>query len=248
MNKIKDEEEYDILYAIGDTHGENLAIAPTLLGSDTKLKKCVLHCGDFGIGFSTFTGDRELMRKLDTRMRRYNIMLYAIRGNHDNPVYFNDPHYRLQLTNVVLVPDHSTLELIIGGNKKLVYLNGGAISVDRALRTPSKSYWWNEGMNALSTTQLDEIPVGLDIVITHTRPSGVFPINKNNIKSWLDRDMTLNKDLNNELNIITDLFQELNWKNEKYQHFYGHFHMSNTEFIDGNIHKLLNIKEICEIK
>jgi len=248
MNYITDDTNYDVLYAIGDTHGENLAIAPMLLGADTKLKKCVLHCGDFGIGFSSYTGDRATLVKLNTRMAKYNVMLYAIRGNHDNPVYFNNSDYDLKLSNVKLIPDHTILNLKVEGKDKRVYLNGGAVSVDRIQRTPSKSYWWNEGVNRLSREELDEIPADIDIVITHTRPRGVFPVSKNNIEHWLLKDMGLNRDLDIELDIISDIFTEINSVNSEYQHFYGHFHMSNLDIIKGVRHKLLNIKEICEIK
>ena len=248
MNTITDNTNFDVLYALGDTHGENLAIAPMLLGNDEKLKKCVLHCGDFGIGFSTRTGDNVAMIKLNARLSRYNIVLYAIRGNHDNPVYFNNPKFELDFSNIILVPDHTILNLTIEGKDKVVYMNGGAISVDRTNRTPSKSYWWDEGVNSLSNSELDEIPNNIDIVITHTRPRGVFPVDKNNIEHWLLKDMGLDNDLEIELETISTIFNAINSRNTQYQHFYGHFHMSNTEYLHTNKHKLLNIKEICEIR
>tara|TARA_R110000803_G_scaffold206817_1_gene274328 strand:- start:1325 stop:2071 length:747 start_codon:yes stop_codon:yes gene_type:complete len=248
MNYIDDKTKYDTLYTIGDTHGENLSIAPMLLGNDSELRKCVLHCGDFGIGFSSYVGDREMMRKLNRRMIKYNITLYAIRGNHDNPVYFNDEKSHFGLSNVILVPDHTILNLIVEGKDKVVYLNGGAVSVDRVNRTPSKSYWWNEAVNRLSEHDLAGIPDNLDIVITHTRPKGVFPISKDNIKFWMEKDMSLERDLDIELDIISDIFDNINSKNPEYQHFYGHFHTSNLDIIGDVKHKLLNIKEICEVR
>jgi hypothetical protein len=248
MNSITDNHNYDVLYAVGDTHGENLAIAPMLLGNDTELKKCVLHVGDFGIGFSTRAGDNVAMIKLNARLSNYNIVMYAIRGNHDNPLYFNDPEYKLEFSNIILVPDHTVLNLIIEGKDRVVYMNGGAVSVDRAHRVPSKSYWWNEGVNRLNNSELDEIPGNIDIVITHTRPKGVFPVNKKGIEHWLLKDMGLDRDLDIELGVITDIFDTINNKNKEYQHFYGHFHASNLDIIKGVRHKLLNIKEICEIK
>ena len=249
MNYINDEIDYDVLYVIGDTHGVNLQIAPMLLGNDKDLKKCILHVGDFGVGFSTPNGDKDKLTKLNTRLAKYNIDLYAIRGNHDDPAYFNlDVYNTDQYTNVHLVPDHTILDLIVQGNPKKVYMNGGAVSVDRVNRTPSKSYWWNEAVTPLTNEQLDEIPTGIDIVITHTRPRGIFPIDKNNIGYWLQKDMALDRDLEIEIDHITDICNAITAKNAVYKHFYGHFHMSNQEQVLGVDYRLLDIDEIIEVR
>jgi hypothetical protein len=127
-------------------------------------------------------------------------------------------------------------------------MNGGAISIDRCQRIPGRSYWWNENVTALSAKDLALIPDNLDIVITHTRPQGVFPINKNGIEHWLLKDMALDGDLDIELGVISDIFEAINAKNSEYRHYYGHFHDSYTECIDGRWHSLLNICELREVR
>jgi len=114
------------------------------------------------------------------------------------------------------------------------------------MRTPSKSYWGGEGVRRLSPKELKEIPK-VDIVLTHTRPAGVFPIDKDNIKGWLDRDYNLAYDLDKELSKITEVFEVLYKKNPKgFVHYYGHFHTSNIELFGVYKHQLLNINELIE--
>ena len=251
MNYIDNSTNFDILYVLGDTHGENMKIAPHLIGDDKSLSKCILHCGDFGIGFSSVKGDVAMMERLNTRLKKYNTTMYVVRGNHDDPKWFNssgtdtEEH---QFPNVILVPDHTILNLTIQDEAKVVYMNGGAISIDRCQRIPGRSYWWNENVTALSAKDLALIPDNLDIVITHTRPQGVFPINKNGIEHWLLKDMALDGDLDIELGVISDIFEAINAKNSEYRHYYGHFHDSYTECIDGRWHSLLNICELREVR
>lgn len=251
MNYIDNSTNFDILYVLGDTHGENMRIAPHLIGDDKSLKKCILHCGDFGIGFSSIKGDVTMMERLNTRLKKYNITMYVVRGNHDDPKWFNSTGTiteGYQFSNVILVPDHTILNLTIQDEEKVVYMNGGAVSIDRINRTPNKSYWWNENVTALSAKDLADIPDNLDIVITHTRPQGVFPLDKRGIEYWLLKDMALDVDLDIELEVISDIFEEINAKNSEYRHYYGHFHDSFTECIDDRWHNLLNICELREVR
>ena len=147
----------------------------------------------------------------------------------------------------MLIPDHSMLHLqTIDNNNVSIYCLGGAVSVDRVNRIPSKSYWWNEMVPDLPQQELDKIPKGIDIVLTHTRPQGIFPIDKNGIEHWLLRDRGLDHDLGVELGRITKVFDAINKKNTCYTHYYGHFHMSNTEHFGDIKHQLLNIDELIE--
>jgi hypothetical protein len=100
----------------------------------------------------------------------------------------------------------------------------------------------------LPQQELDKIPKGIDIVLTHTRPQGIFPIDKNGIKLWLLRDKNLEYDLDFELHRITKVFDAINKKNTCYTHYYGHFHMSKVEHFGDIKHQLLNIDELIEVR
>ena len=246
---------FEHLFVVGDTHGNNKQLATHLLPDILKdKKKAILHVGDFGIGFSTHTGELDTMAHLDRKLKKANVWLYVIRGNHDNPAYFDSNNLKHQdmdkFDNITLIPDHTLLSLqTVLNNNLRIYCLGGAVSVDRIHRTPSKGYWWNEIVPRLTEQELEQIPIGIDIVLTHTRPKGVFPVSKNNIKHWLDRDYNLEYDLDEELDRISEVFEVLYTQNLKgFTHFYGHFHMSNEEYIGNNKHILLNIDELIEVK
>ena len=250
---IENHITFDYLFAVGDTHGKNLQLASHLLPNVPKeSKKAILHVGDFGMGFSSHVGEIDNMAHLDKKLKKDNVWLYVIRGNHDNPAYFDSNNSKHQdmdrFDNVILIPDHTLLSLqTVENNNLRIYCLGGAVSVDRTNRTPSKDYWWNEIVPDLPQQELDKIPKGIDIVLTHTRPQGIFPIDKNNIKLWLLRDKNLEYDLDFELDRITKVFDAINKKNTCYTHYYGHFHMSNVEHFGDIKHQLLNIDELIEV-
>jgi len=251
---IENDKVFDYLFVVGDTHGNNKQLASHLLPNvPQESKKAILHVGDFGMGFSSHVGELENMQILDRKLQKQNVWLYVIRGNHDDPAYFDSNNLKCQdmdkFDNITLIPDHSMLHLqTIDNNNLSIYCLGGAVSVDRVNRTPSKSYWWNEIVPDLPQQELDKIPKGIDIVLTHTRPQGIFPIDKNNIKLWLLRDKNLEYDLDFELDRITKVFDAINKKNTCYTHYYGHFHMSNVEHFGDVKHQLLNIDELIEVR
>ena len=65
----------------------------------------------------------------------------------------------------------------------------------------------------------------------------------------MERDYNLEYDLDEELDRISEVFEWLYAKNLKgFTHYFGHMHMSNTEYIDNVKHQLLNIDELIEVK
>jgi predicted phosphodiesterase len=255
---IENDKVFDYLFVVGDTHGNNKQLASHLLPNlPQESKKAILHVGDFGVGFCrTVDGELEQLYMLNRRLMKHNVTLFVIRGNHDNVSWFNNPAYMDRMINsemienIVFIPDHTLLTLELEGKEKPVkiYCLGGAVSVDRTNRVPSKTYWWNEMVPDLPQQELDKIPKGIDIVLTHTRPQGVFPIDKNGIEHWLLRDMGLDYDLGVELGRITKVFDAINKNNTCYTHYYGHFHMSNVEHFGDIKHQLLNIDELIEVR
>jgi hypothetical protein len=258
-NKIR----FEHLMLLGDTHGNNMQIAPQLLmkyGLNNKDPKAIVHVGDFGVGFSTYKGDLDKLYILNDRLKKYNTFLYVIRGNHDNPEWFNNPEYMETIINdevienVILLPDHTLLMLELEGREEpiKIYCNGGAYSIDRILRTQGKSYWSDESFKQLSGDQLAEIPVDLDIIVTHTRPIGIWPIDKSNIQHWLLKDMALDRDIEEEGTYVRRMFDSIKENQDSFLHFYGHFHKSNKESFefDGKsyVHQCLDIDELVEVK
>jgi UDP-2,3-diacylglucosamine pyrophosphatase LpxH len=81
----------------------------------------------FSIGFTTPENDMRILEDLNEQLKKKNITMYAIRGNHDNPAFFKGDHI---LSNLKLLPDYTVLDL----EGKKILLVGGAVSVDRVPR------------------------------------------------------------------------------------------------------------------
>ena len=261
---IKNDITFGHLMMLGDTHGNTLQIAPQLLMrydlNNTEKSKAIVHVGDFGLGFSSIDGDMKALHIANARLKKYNTFLYIIRGNHDDPKWFNNHEYMEntkkdgEIENIILVPDHTILALTIEGREKPVkiYCNGGAYSIDRTLRTEGKSYWADEPFKCLSKSQLDEIPNDLDIIVTHTRPNGVWPTDKSGIEHWLLKDMGLYRDIEEEGSWMKDMFDSIKEKQDSFLHFYGHFHESHKEHFEYDnkrfTHQCLDIDELVEVR
>ena len=254
---IENNINFDHIMVLGDTHGSNMTIFPTLMakfGFDKGNQKiALLHVGDVGVGFTTDHGQMLELQHLNERLKKGGITLFCIRGNHDNPEWFNNQEFKTDngvdgLTNIVLIPDHTKLVLEVNGEIKTIYCNGGAYSVDRTLRTPGKSYWYDEHFKVPTTEELSKIGDGIDIVLTHTRPIGVWPIDKTNIEYWLLKDMALDRDIEEEGFHMKRLIDSIKEDNPECLHLYGHFHKSNVEYHNGWKHQCLDINELIEIR
>src|ERR1700753_1506161 len=114
---------------LGDIHGrfENLKklIKRYKIGKNDEVAY-IIQCGDFGIGFHPTT-DEENLHLLNKFLKRRNIIMIVIRGNHDDPSFFTGTHI---FSNLKLVSDYSTMDIY--GIKYLFV--GGAISIDRKPR------------------------------------------------------------------------------------------------------------------
>ena len=245
---------------IGDTHGNHKLIIHRIKSlhiEDTTL----FHVGDFGVGFERdYTKDVHRLLELNKFLRTKNCHLYVIRGNHDNPAFFNGDH---NYSNLHLMPDYSVVEV----NGDSVLMVGGAISVDRVSRKTDmqryasygkhiETYWYDEGF-VLDEEKLADIK-GVRYVVTHSSPKFVFPINdqSNGIDShgpfvqrmvWTYGDDKLKDDLNKELNDITKMYELLQENNYIDKWFYGHFHTSERELVDATEFVLLDCDEFYNV-
>lgn len=253
---VENNVNFNILMSLGDTHGDNMKIAPTLLQKyhldNNKETKGILHVGDFGMGFTKLNGGKTYLKLLNERLKKYNTYLYVIRGNHDDPQYFNDDVFKEEngindFSNIKLLKDHTLLSLKINGKFKKIYCIGGAYSIDRIQRTVGKSYWLDEKFVLPSLDERNKIGE-VDVVITHTRPTGIWPIEKSAISHWIMKDSQLYYDLDWEADDMKTLFNTLKSNNKSFKHFYGHFHSSKVEY-DGEFkHQCLNIDELVEVR
>jgi DNA repair exonuclease SbcCD nuclease subunit len=242
---------------IGDTHG----IRPLFKVVDKhKIQNCnVIQVGDLGLGFQEITRDVSDLLVLDEMLVENNIQLYAIRGNHDNPMFWNkDVGLNLpKFHNLKLVEDFSVLNI----EGKNVLFVGGAISIDRSIRMHDKPYptWWRGEFFSynyhLLRENLSKIK-DLDIVVTHTAPNFVHPTDNNVdiVNHYNAIELAQGGDLKYELEDeraeVTEMYEDLTKDlNKEPKHWiYGHFHSSWKSKVNNTLFKLLNINEVYEIK
>jgi hypothetical protein len=170
--------------------------------------------GDFGVGYEPTVDDKNL-EDLNKFLAENNCTVYAIRGNHDDPSYFEGNHI---FSNLKLMPDYSQ-EIIEG--KKFLFC-GGAISIDRKFSLSKMQmsashglnkpmYWWDEAFD-LDLEELEKIR-DVEIVITHTAPEWAFPQNKNGfgdfVTAFFFDDAELEADLLKERAAVSKFFQKL---------------------------------------
>ena len=129
---------YLTMYATGDIHGDFGAITYNI--KRLEITNCILFfCGDIGVGFEKEQHYKNIFRKLNTFCKKRNIYCIFIRGNHDDPSYFNNK--RINYTNVKFVSDYTIVEVYtaedINFENEPLYTTlciGGAISIDRVYR------------------------------------------------------------------------------------------------------------------
>jgi len=228
------------LLFLGDIHNKFNVINQHLKKYDIRDAN-IIQVGDFGVGFYDHIKDMRHLAMTNDVLAKRNVFLYAIRGNHDNPFYFElDP---FNFSNIKFVPDYSVLNL---SDKNILFI-GGATSIDRNIRTNGSDWWKNE------VFVYDEPKIktfeNIDIVITHTcdynNPKRGFELVKQHAS--YSGDDKLVSDIQHERYLLKNLFYWLSQKNKIELALCGHFHISDT-FVDdfGVNHRVLDINEFWE--
>lgn len=243
---IYTDKTYKHLLFCGDIHGgEN--VVPNFI-RDNGLDTCaVFVAGDFGIGFETERDDSRWLKYINKRMAHTDSDLFVVRGNHDDPRYFDG---NTVLSNVRLMKDYEVIN-INGWN---ILGIGGAVSVDRTDRT---NWWWhqaNKPKKGLKDWWPDEVVVvdedilkelrDIDIVVTHTAPHFCPPLTKGNIKRWLAKDDKLDTDVAFERHKMTTIYGILKKNNRISEWYYGHFHINSKNYDEDTVFTALDINKI----
>jgi DNA repair exonuclease SbcCD nuclease subunit len=169
--------------------------------------------------------------------------MYVIRGNHDNPIYWNGDWL---LDNIELLPDYSVREI----EGKTVLFVGGALSIDRIPRLmDGGNYYWLDEEFVFDKKKIDEL-IGIDVVITHTAPKFAPPQTINDlVRGFAQYDQPLLHELAIERGQMSEMYELLTKKNYITHWFYGHFHTNsiytyeNTDFICVHIDTTHDFRE-----
>jgi predicted phosphodiesterase len=245
------------LLFLGDIHGNFNLVNQYLKRLDIK-DAYIIQVGDFGVGFTTLAKEKRTLEFTHTELVKRNVILYAIRGNHDYKPYFdNDP---FGFTNIHLVPDYTVLNLV----DKNILCVGGAISVDREFRYTRKQKlgifenhtlgvesWWPDEKFVLDLDKIKDLR-DINIMVTHTCPDYCTPDNTFNLGPFVEGiirdtgDAELRTDLLFERNQVTQAFSLIKINNDIEYAYYGHFHRSDVTNMYGTKHRLLGVGELWE--
>jgi predicted phosphodiesterase len=244
------------LFYLGDIHG-NFAVVHQYIDRFDIRDAHIIQVGDFGVGFKLVDKERRLLEMYHQKLVKRNVTLWAFRGNHDFKPHFDaDP---FGFSNIRLIPDYTVLELC--GLKILCV--GGAVSVDRMYRyTPAQrrgemdvvmgQSWWPDEVFVLDRDKVAEVR-GIDVVLTHTCPSWCPPDNTFSFGPFVEGiirdtgDTGLKTDLMVERHQVDELFHLMRLNgNSPERHYYGHFHDSQVQNLDGCVHRMLGVGELWE--
>lgn len=173
----------------GDIHGDfNLLVNKMCVQYEMR-DTLLIVAGDCGFGFDKKGFYENMVRRNAKRMNDANIWILFVRGNHDNPAYFDGKEFCHK--RFMAVPDYS----VVVANGHTILCVRGAVSIDRQHRISSLDfkqakgskysyqfleddllspnyYWINESPlfdDALLFKILEERRI--DTIITHTAPS-----------------------------------------------------------------------------
>jgi len=237
------EKEPKCIIASGDWHGNFKGMVNKINDQYQIEDSIIIQCGDFGVGFNKPNFYNDLFGRLNKKLKQKNNILFALRGNHDNPEYFQD---NWKLSNIKLVSDYSTIKT----PSKNLLLVGGAISIDRSgkHRIVDVSYWLNEPF-VFDVVKLDAIEDKITHVFTHSSPEECEPITKEGIMNYLITDSNLNFDINQERKNHSKLMNYLITKNHPVKEwYYGHFHYYKMQEINGIKFFLIDIDRLQDLK
>lgn len=222
---------------LGDIHGDFNQIAYICYRDEEKTPKTIIQIGDFGAGFSEeFWFDITYLNQI---LKEHNTQLYVVRGNHDNPTYFDG---NFSLSNITFLADYSVITI----EGKNILCVGGAVSIDRNVRKENVSWWVNE-IFEWAPEKIKSLS-NIDIVVTHTAPSFCYPTKFNQlVYNYSYYDDNLLDDLIKERTLLDLLYNNLIQNNKITHWVYGHFHTNRSELINDVSFHLLSINQTFEL-
>lgn len=237
-----------MIIAIGDIHGEfdkfYFELEKFFDGREAEQGVNFVQVGDFGIGFNPLREWKELLpiRKI---LKINNSKLSVIRGNHDNPAYW-DSLIGFQSDGLIeFVPDNTIRKI----DDKICYFAGGAISIDRTRRRQGLDYWRGEEYN-IDRKTFNLAGEHIDILFTHDVYHGCSPFTVNNhiVNYFKEIDDNLEGDLLLHNSRMETLYSEIIKTNPNFAWYHGHYHESHLTVNGEQKTHSLNIFEFKEVR
>ncbi len=242
----------------GDIHGDIVPLVNKCCVQYGMTDTLIIVAGDCGFGFERPDYYEAIYKRCSNKLSSRNCWLAFVRGNHDNPAYFNTRpiKHRRWMT----LPDYT----VIKACGHTILCVGGATSIDRMRRTEAKQYrlhredapfmpnvYWPNEQPVYDEKKLGVIneKCAIDTVITHTSPSFCELSSHFALEDWAMNDNELMEDVKHERKVMDDLYNYLYIKCHPVSYwYYGHFHESWHAKIDDVMFHMLDIMELTEIR
>ena len=217
----------------------------------------IFVCGDSTFGFHDYEYYMSLCEKFNKLCELNNVTILFIRGNHDDPSYFEE--MKINFSNIKCLPDYS----VVITSRFTTLCVGGGISIDRIWRKQQefrinkiakngnkKLYWENEAPIFDGSKIQSHINDGviIDSIVSHSSHNTAIPHTKTLSKEWLKLDKNLKSDMAHERQVLTDVFDFISSQKMKIKWWsYGHFHLNDDRKIKDTIHIVNSFPNIINI-
>ena len=231
------------LAIVGDIHGELGSLVYNITERYHLHDTAVIIAGDVGLGFNQPGWYDAWYSKQEDRLKKNNNTIYGIRGNHDDPRFFNGDKV-LNYPFLKTLKDYEPLEW----KGKIILPVGGANSTDVKDRLIENSKWEKKGSSRkcwwpderpIQLDNFESLPGHIDIVISHEAPLGA---GKTLIREpWMDLDLfeRIKEDRSYLYKMLKEKVPE-RW-------YFGHYHDSYSGIIMNTQYRGLDIQEIIEV-
>lgn len=192
----------------------------------------IIFTGNCGIGCDDMDYN-EYFTKLNKILEYNNTFVMFIRGNDDNPSYFDGKS--LNLSNIKAIPDYSIIE--VDGKNMLCI--GGGLSINRLWKKDhekklnslngniKKTLYWENEVPVFDADAIKEIAKNITelyCVVSHSAPSFVVPDKELFDDTWSDIDKALINDARATRITYDRIFFSLQENGIKPNYWaYGHF-------------------------
>lgn len=228
------------LFFMGDIHGEFAKVVSDITYRYKLTDTVVIITGDSGFWYHKPGYYERLWHRMKKRLEASNNMLLCVRGNHDNPWYY-DPANWSGYDRWKTIQDYEILDIL--GTKILCI--GGATSKDQSERIElnqkeekrsGRKVWWKEERPL--RIPLSHLPNRVDIIVSHEAPIQIGPVvyRDNNMSLEIYRNICEDRDY------LGEVLQEL-----KPTHWYfGHYHKSFSGTFGNTRYHGLGIEELMD--
>lgn len=231
--------DYENLCIVGDIHGEFRELVWTITQKGLENTAFII-AGDFGLGFYKRGYYNGIYERIKNNLSKNRNCILGVRGNHDNPEYFNpeSKEFFLDYPEFKALPDYTRL---YWGEREILVI-GGATSIDKDWRIKEETkngrkIWWE---NERPVQDLSKVNFKEDIIISHESPLCLDPV--------LIRDNEV--DLEIYHNILEDrkYLDRILKETRPNNYYFGHYHKSFSGNWGDTLWKGLDINEIIEVQ